>query len=89
MGALLHGLRPVDEECRAKVAAEKSGNVSLKLKDDDGTHLEQCTMAKIRQQACHSRPARAFLFPNLTHRARSGLTAYKTMSTDGWQDRPH
>jgi hypothetical protein len=50
MGALLHGLRPVDEECRAKVAAEKLGNVCFKLKDDDKTHLEQCTMAETRQQ---------------------------------------
>jgi hypothetical protein len=35
----------------------------------------------VRQQAHSYRPAHVFLFANLTHRAKSGLTAYKTAST--------
>ena len=46
---MFHGLRPVDEECRANVTTEKSGKVHLKLKDDNGTHLEHRSTAKARQ----------------------------------------
>jgi hypothetical protein len=40
IGALFHGLQPVDEECKAKVATEMLGNLKFELKDDYGTHLE-------------------------------------------------
>ena len=40
------GLQPVDEECKAKVATQKSGHMKFKPKDDDGTHLEHRSTAK-------------------------------------------
>jgi len=36
-----------------------------------------------KQQACHSCPAHAFLFPTWHAGAKSGLTAYRTASTNG------
>ena len=38
-------LQPVSEECRAKVATENLGNVSFKLKGDNGLHLAHRFMA--------------------------------------------
>ena len=64
-------LQPVDEECKTKEATQKSGHMKFEPKDDDGTHLEHCSTAKTRhQKACHSRPAHASLFPNLTRRCQ-------------------
>ena len=49
------GLQPVDEECKAKEATQKSGYMKFKPKDDDGTHLKHRSAAKTRhKQACHS-----------------------------------
>ena len=40
------GLQPVDEECKAKEATQKSGHLEFKPKDDDSTHLEHRSTAK-------------------------------------------
>src|ERR1700761_1105520 len=49
------GLQPVDEECKAKEATQKSGYMKFKPKDDDGTHLKHRSAAKTRhKQACRS-----------------------------------
>ena len=56
------GLQPVDEECKAKEAIQKSGHLEFKPKDDDGTHLEHRSTAKTRyQQARHPTATRGGL----------------------------
>jgi hypothetical protein len=50
IGAILHGLQPVDEECKAKVAAEKLGIMTFKLTDDNSTHLKHHSTTKTQQQ---------------------------------------
>ena len=66
IGALFHGLQPVDEECKAKVATEMLGNLKFELKDDYGTHLEHRSENRTTVGLLLPPCPRAPLFPNLT-----------------------